>query len=91
MHHADTVQKAGMGRARKHQAQDVVLTNVPEPLEQRMVNHLNFMAIQWNATVHGVHNELVVSTEQIVNGTSHSYKSPKLITLALLYHSAVPE
>src|SRR5690554_2240918 len=91
MHHTDTVQKAGMGSTGKHQIENVVLADVPQALEQRVVNNLDFVAVERNSPVDRVHDQLVIGSEQVVDGTSHSYNSPKMMTANLLYHIAMPE
>ena len=91
MHDTNTVQESGVGGAGKYQAQDVVLADVPQPLEQRMVNHLDLVPVKWNTTVNRVHDQLVIGSEKIINGTSHQMESPNFMKLALLYHRGVPE
>jgi hypothetical protein len=91
MHHANAVEEPGVGRAGENQAQNIILADVAQALEKGVVNHLDFMPIQWDAAMHRVHDELVVGSEQVVDGTSHGYKSPKLMTRPLLYHRGMPE
>jgi hypothetical protein len=91
MHHTNAVKESGMGRAGKDQAQDVVLTDVAQSLEQRMIDHLDFVPVKWNPSVNRIHDQLVIGSEKIVNGTSHQMESPNFIKLALLYHRGVPE
>lgn len=45
MHDANAVEKTGMGGPRENQAQYVVLTDIAQSLEQRVVNYLYLMAI----------------------------------------------
>ena len=62
-----------------------------QALEQRMVDDLDLVPVQGDAAVHRVHDQFVIGSEQIVNGTSHGYNSPKMMIAALLYHRGMPE
>ena len=63
MHHTNTVQKAGMGCAGKDQAQDVVLADVSQSLEQWVINHLDLVPVKRNASVNRIHDQLVIGSE----------------------------
>jgi hypothetical protein len=91
VHYTNAVKESGVGGAGEYQAQDVVLADVPQPLEQGVVNDLDLVPVKWNTTVNRIHDQLVIGPEKIINGTSHQQESPNFIKLALLYHRGVPE
>jgi hypothetical protein len=81
VHHADAVQKSRVGGAGKHQAENVVLADIAQALEQRVVYNLYFMAVQGDGPVNRVHNQFVVGSEQVVYGAPHDRLSLKLMIL----------
>ena len=91
MHHPDAVQETGMRGAGENQTQNVVLADVSQALKQWMVNHLDFVPVERDTAMHRVHDQFVIGSEQIINGTSHGYNSPKMMIAALLYHRGMPE
>jgi hypothetical protein len=52
-----------MGCAGKDQAQDVVLADVSQSLEQRVINHLDLVPVKRNASVNRIHDQLVIGSE----------------------------
>ena len=86
VHHANAVQEARVRGARKHQAQNVILADIAQALEKTVVNDFHLMAVEPDATMDRVHDQFVVGTEQVIQGTSHhrAFRLPKLRNRARL-------
>ena len=80
-----------MGCARENQAENVVLANVTQALEQGVVDNLDLMPVKRNSAMDRVHDQFVISPEQVIDGTSHRLQPPKNIKHVLLYHRGVPK
>lgn len=86
VHHPDAVKEARVRGARKDQAEDVILADVAQALEKAVINDVDLMTVQPDSAMNRVHDQFVVGTEQVIQGTSHNraYRLPKLRNRARL-------